>query len=204
MDLIHRIQMWFRAQPPALRTILVANIAIYLLYQLVFAYIDPVANFIHEHLALNTDLPGILFEPWQLITYSFLHTGPGWNGLFHVLFNMWLLVIVGREFEFSYGSHRFIAVYLFSVLAGGLLCVILHALFPNASIFSGGVVGASGGVYGVLMAVATFQPQKTIGLLLLGSVRLLHLILGLLFLDILFLRTGARQSPPTGEVSWPG
>lgn len=190
MDLINRIRMWFRTQPPALRAILIINVAMYLLYQLVLVYVTPVNNFIAQHLALNPALPGVLLEPWQLITYAFLHTGFGWGGFFHVLFNMLWLVWIGRDLEHTYGSHRFLAVFMISAVAGAVLVVALHALFPGSSLFGGPVVGASGGVYGVLMAAATFQPQRTIGLLFIGTVRLIHIVIGLLFLDLLFLRGG--------------
>jgi len=180
-------------QPRALRALLTINAVAYLLWQVVFIHIDPTRGFVVKHLALNPGLPGILVEPWQLVTYSFLHLEPGFWGFIHILFNMLWLVWIGREFEELHGAHRLLSVYLIGGFGGGLLTVILHALLPSVGAFGGIVHGASGSVLAVLMVVAITYPYKSIALLFVGTVRLIYVVIGFLALDILFLAGGGTS-----------
>jgi membrane associated rhomboid family serine protease len=93
------------------------------------------------------------FEPWQLITYSFLH-----GSLTHLLFNMLALVMFGGDVERVWGRNRFLTYYFVCVLSAGL-AQILVALSGNAA---GETIGASGGVFGLLLAFAMMYPRRTI------------------------------------------
>jgi membrane associated rhomboid family serine protease len=190
---MNRFRSWLAAQPRALRFLLLVNGGAYLLWQVVFIHIGPVRDFVWDHLALNPDFPRILFEPWQLLTYAFLHLAPGMGGLLHVLFNMLWLVWIGRDLEELQGPARLFGLYVIGAIGGALLTVALHAAFPAASLFSGIVHGASGAVLAVMAGVALLFPDKQILLFLLGSVRLIHLVLGFLMLDILFLAAGGTS-----------
>lgn len=173
-------------QPPALRAILTINVVIYLLWLIVFSHIEAVHLFVYQHIALNPGLPRILFEPWQLVTYNFLHLGTDMWGLIHILFNMLWLVWIGREYEELHGAHRLMAAYLIAGIGGGLLTVFLHALFPGVASFGGPVHGASASVVGVMMTVAILYPYKSIALIFIGTVRLLYIVLAFLAIDLLF------------------
>ena len=84
---------------------------------------------------------------WQLVTYSFIHLG-----LFHVLFNMLSLWMFGSTFESDWGSRKFIEFYFFCVIGAALVTVGLsytHALGLTPTTLT---AGASGGIYGILMA----------------------------------------------------
>ena len=94
---LQRFRVWYAAQPRALRTLVAINVVLYLLWQIVFIHIDVVAEFVWQQLALNPDVPGVLFEPWQFLTYAFLHLQPGLGGLLHVGFNMLWLWWIGRD-----------------------------------------------------------------------------------------------------------
>ena len=188
---VNRFQAWYRAQPRALRVLLTINVAVYVLWVFVLAHFGVTNAFVRNHLALNPDLPGLLFEPWQLITYNFLHIGGGLGGFLHVLFNMLWLVWIGREYEEMHGAHQLLGVYLLAGLGGGLLTVLLHALFPGAAVFAGSVHGASASVIGIAMAVAITYPYKKIGLLLIGPIRLIYLVAAFLVLDVVFLLSGS-------------
>lgn len=190
---MNRFQLWYRAQPPAIRALLTVNVVVYLLWRIVFVHIAATRGFFWEYLALNPGLSDILFKPWQLITYNFLHLSNGLGGLLHILFNMLWLVWIGRDYEQMQGSHRLLAIYLIGGMGGGLLTVLLHALFPGVAVFGGPVHGASASVLGVMMAVAITYPQKSIGLLFLGTFRLIHVVIGFLVLDLLFLAGGGTS-----------
>lgn len=173
-------------QPPAIRALLTINTVVYVLWLLVFSHIEATHLFVRDHLALNPGFPRIIFEPWQVITYNFLHMGAGFWGLIHILFNMLWLVWIGRDYEELHGAHRLMAVYLIAGIGGGLLTVFLHALFPTVGAFSGPVHGASASVVGVMMTVAILYPYKSIALIFIGTVRLLYIVIGFLVIDILF------------------
>jgi membrane associated rhomboid family serine protease len=90
-------------------------------------------------------------EPWTLVTYMFLHDP---RQLTHILFNMLGLWMFGSRVEERIGGQRFLALYLISGLAGALLSMVLA---PNAA-----VVGASGAVFGIMLAFARFWPDAQI------------------------------------------
>jgi membrane associated rhomboid family serine protease len=185
-----RIRRWLQLKPPALRHLLIANVAIYLLWVLGLGLIPYTRSFVIDHLALNPSLPGILSEPWQIVTYGFLHLGFGLGGLLHIVFNMLWFVWLGQEYEELYGERRMMWLYVVGAGGGGLATVLLHAAFPAVSAFGGYVHGASGAVLGIIAAVATLQPQKQIGLLFLGVWPLRLVVVVFLGLDLLFGMSG--------------
>lgn len=188
---MNRFQAWYRIQPRALRALLTINVVLFVLWWAVVMHVGAMQRFVWAHLALNPALPGILLAPWQLVTYSFLHLGtePFW-GFLHLLFNMLWLVWVGREYEEMHGPHRLLSIYLFGGVGGGVLTVLLHALFPGVGAFGGVVHGASAAVLGVLTTVAVTYPYKSIALLFIGTVRLIYVVIGFLALDLLFMSQG--------------
>ena len=181
---MNRFQSWYRMQPAALRALLTINVVLYVLWIVILARIGPVNAFVHAHLALHPELPGILMEPWQLITYNFLHLGRSLGGLLHILFNMLWLVWIGREYEELHGSHRLLALYLITGVGGGLLTVLFYALLPASSPVV--VYGASASVLGVVTAVAVTYPYKSIALIFIGTIRLVYLVIAYLILNVLF------------------
>ena len=184
---MNQFRTWYYRQPQALRTIITINVVVYVLAQ--FLHLWPSGfRFVMEHLALHPVFPDILFEPWQLVTYNFMHTSGGLSGLLHVGFNMLWLYWIGKEFERMHGREQFWTVYLMTGIGGGIMCLLLQPLFPT--ITGTGVVpvvGASASVLGVLMAVAILYPYKQIGLLFFGVVRLLYVVIGFLIIDALLM-----------------
>jgi membrane associated rhomboid family serine protease len=180
-------------QPQALKALLTINVVIYVVWLLLFIHIDATNAFVWNHLALNPRLPGILFEPWQLLTYNFLHLQPGFWGLIHIGFNMLWLYWIGKEYEELHGPHRLMAAYIIGGLGGGILTVILHALLPGVGAFGGVVHGASASVLGVITTVAILYPYKSVALIFLGTVRLIYLVIGYLALNLLFLSGGGTS-----------
>lgn len=190
---MNQFRVWYNAQPSALRALLAINVVLYVLWQFL-RYSSAIDGFVWNHLALNPSLPGILLEPWQLVTYNFLHLSSGLGGLLHVGFNMLWLYWIGKEYEEMHGAERMVALYMIAGVAGGLLTVLLHNLFPGAALFSGTVHGASASVVGLLLAVGVLYPYKKIRLLLLGTWKLLHLVIGFLILDFVLALTGSFSS----------
>lgn len=94
------------------------------------------------------------FMPWQLITYAFLH-----GGTTHLFFNMLGLWMFGAEIETVWGRNRYLQFMAASTLAGGL-CQLLVVSLTGAGF--GPTVGASGALYGLLMAFGMMFPDRTI------------------------------------------
>jgi membrane associated rhomboid family serine protease len=107
---------------------------------------------------------------WQLFTYMFLHAA----NFFHILFNMFILFMFGGDLERIWGTRRFVTYYFFTGVGAGLLNVVL---LPNSVI---PIIGASGAIYGLLLAYAIYFPDRRIYLYFLFPVpvRLFVLILG--------------------------
>jgi len=135
---------------PMVKYLLIANCVIFLL-QLAFRG------------KLETLFAATVYHPfqvWRLITFQFLHdTGTP----FHLLFNMIGLYFLGPLLERSWGAKRFITFYLTCGLVGGLLFVV----FTSIGWLSGEyIIGASGGILGMLAACAVLFPQVTVILIL--------------------------------------
>jgi membrane associated rhomboid family serine protease len=92
---------------------------------------------------------------WQYLTFQFLHLGP-----MHFVFNMMGLYFLGKAVEDLIGSKRFLLLYLGSGIVGGILQTGLGLIFPTT--FGIPVAGASAGVFGLLAALATLEPNVTI------------------------------------------
>jgi membrane associated rhomboid family serine protease len=96
------------------------------------------------------------FQVWQLLSYGFLH-----GGLNHIFFNMFGLWMFGRDIEGVLGTKRFLIYYLTCVVGAAIVQLTVAGL-------QGGIyptVGASGGVFGLLLAYAMFFPNRTVMLL---------------------------------------
>ena len=183
-----RFRIWYAALPRIIRLLLVTNVAAYAAWVLLLAHIAPAERFVWDHLAFHTPWDRFLWEPWQLITYSFLHLGergaaPGLGSLLHVAFNMLWLYWIGRDFEETHGGERILAVYLLASLGGALVSAAAYGIVGSGEVV---IHGASAAVLGVIAMVAAMYPWRRIGLLFFGPVRLLHLLLIFLALDVVF------------------
>jgi membrane associated rhomboid family serine protease len=144
----------FFALPPAVRFLLIANVAFFAVEAL------SGSSGLIAYLALwpiGTSGP-VSFEPWQLVTYSFLHAN-----FWHLFVNMFALYMFGGELERLWGQRRFVQLYFASVVAAAV-SQLLFSAFSGAPPYP--TVGASGGVFGLLLAYAMYFPHRTIVLLI--------------------------------------
>jgi len=107
---------------------------------------------------------GGAFHLWQLVTYSFLHGSP-----LHLGFNMLALWMFGAELERRWNDLRYLLTYLLSVVVAAMTQIAVSGYFLHAS---SAVVGASGGVFGLLLAYALYFPRNVIGIIFLPFVRI--------------------------------
>jgi membrane associated rhomboid family serine protease len=134
---------------PAVKALLIANIAGFVV-QFVFPGIT-------QLLGLSPELVLRSLWLWQPVTYMFLH-----GDLFHILFNMLVLWMLGVELERLWGTTAFLRYYFVSGV-GAAVISILVSLLPFA--FAGQVwysltIGASGAIYGLLFAYAYYYPTR--------------------------------------------
>lgn len=129
---------------PATRTLLLLNVGVFIFQVVLPGALEP-------WFALWP--LGTRFEPWQLLTYGFLHGGIG-----HIIFNMLGLITFGNELERVWGSRRFTVFFLASVVAAALTqLIVTRAMGENVP-----TVGASGGIYGLLLGFAILFPNRRI------------------------------------------
>lgn len=99
---------------------------------------------------------GPQFQPWQIVSYAFLH-----GSFTHLLFNMFGLYMFGADLERTWGARRFLNYYLVSAISAAvtqlIVCFFTGAYFPT--------VGASGAVFGLLIAFAMVFPNRMVMLL---------------------------------------
>ncbi len=139
--------------PPVTTALIVANVAIFLLQSILPGLVVPFALW---PLGASQAGLGVGFYPWQLVTYAFLH-----GGLLHIGFNMFALYMFGSPVEQVFGARRYLIYYFVSVLSAAFTQLAFAAL-------SGGIyptIGASGGVFGLLLAYARFFPHNRVMLL---------------------------------------
>jgi membrane associated rhomboid family serine protease len=99
------------------------------------------------------------FQVWRLATYMFLH-----GGVFHLLFNMLVLWMFGTELERIWGRRYFLKFYLVTGIGAGILTVLFSMLPIGVAeeISLSVVIGASGAIYGLLLAYALYFPDRQI------------------------------------------
>src|SRR5579862_740091 len=141
---------------PWIKRIIIACVAIYFL-QVVFGAVAPgLGGYLITFGALIPDrvLHGWI---WQLVTYSFLHAG-----VMHVLINMLMLWMFGAQEEMDWGSKKFLEFYLFCIVGAALTTMaVAYSPIPGVSPMTA-TIGASGGVYGVLMAFGMLYGDQEI------------------------------------------
>ena len=133
---------------PLTRTLIIANGLVYLGQMLAGGLLVSI-------FALWPLGPG--FAPWQVITYSFLH-----GSLFHLLFNMLALYMFGSDIERVFGSRRYLTYYASAVLGAAFMQLLVSSLAGSEPYPT---IGASGGVFGILLAFALYFPRRIIMLI---------------------------------------
>src|SRR5580700_3379682 len=138
------------------KRIIIACVGIYFLQVVLGAFSPEIAGYLITFGAL---IPAAVLHGWiwQLVTYSFLHASVG-----HVLINMLMLWMFGAQQEQDWGPKKFLEFYLFCVV-GAALTTIAVAYSPITGVQPGTpTIGASGGVYGVLMAFGMLYGDREI------------------------------------------
>jgi len=156
---------------PGVRWLLIANAVCFVIYFL--AARSPLAPLLAQ-LALSPRAVLTQFALWQLVTYLFLHSPLGFG---HILINMLSLWMFGGPLEGAWGTRRFLHFYFFCGIGAGLCAVVLNAMMGGMDTRT---IGASGAIFGVLIAFGMLFPRSIIYLFLMFPIeaRWFVLILG--------------------------
>lgn len=139
--------------PLGVKWLLISNIALFLLYFFAVQF-GFGAIFYPFGLIPGQVLGG--FAVWQLVTYMFLHDPYGFS---HILFNMLTLWMFGRDLEHDWGRRAFLKYYFLCGIGAGICVVIGNALFGTLNTRT---IGASGAIYGLLLAFGVLYPDREV------------------------------------------
>lgn len=174
----------FSVFPPVIKNLLILN-GLLFLAQIVNG------EFMYRFLALwplGTPFANVPdFWPWQLVTYSFLHGGFG-----HIFFNMFALWMFGVQIENTWGSRRFAVFYFVCVIGAGLVQLVVATMAAaNGQPYP--TVGASGGVFGILLAFGMMFPNQPIYLYFLVPIKAKWFVIGYGVLELWAGITGTQS-----------
>lgn len=153
----------FGGLTPAIKNLLIVNVAAFVLsivldavgYGGLTPYLMLIPYYVTHQLFL-----------WQLVTYMFLH-----GGFFHILFNMFALWMFGTELERTWGTRRFLGYYFMTGIAAGATVVLVN---PSTQVAT---VGASGAIYGLLLAYGMLWPDRLILLYFIIPIRAKYFVM---------------------------
>jgi membrane associated rhomboid family serine protease len=178
MSIIDEVKESFR-KGTVLHKLIYLNLGLFLTVQIVRIVLylsnsyDLFGNFL-DYLAVPANLEVLARRPWTLITYMFLHVD-----FIHILMNLLWLYWFGTIFIQELGLKKLLSTYILGGLAGGLLYILFYNVFPvfedvkAASI----ALGASASVMAVVIATATYQPERRMNLIFIGPVKIVYIAL---------------------------
>lgn len=187
-----RINRFFN-QSNALTILVVINVAFFLLYRVsgVIFYLSGSSSAFHANLlqwlAVPASLKNLLFQPWSLFSYMFVHTE-----FFHIFFNMLWLYWMGMLFTEYLGDKKLVSTYIMGGLCGAILYILAFNLFPpfKPELNRAYTIGASAGVMAIIVGIATLIPDFELNLLLFGKVKLKYVAVVYVILDVIGISEG--------------
>lgn len=157
----------FRRVPPGVKWLLIFNGIIFLIQKFLPLLLEPVLGLV----------PSLVLGKlciWQLVSYIFLH-----GSFFHLFFNMFALWMFGMELEYAWGTKEFLKFYFFCGIGAAIVNTILE---PFSTI---PIIGASGAIYGILVAYAIVFPTSIIYLYGIFPVQTRHFVIAIGALEFL-------------------
>ena len=186
---------YFRT-PPVVKNLLIANCIMFLAVTL----IQPFAEFCEQYMYLwwSRGIFDPSFHSYQIVTYMFLHAGFG-----HLFSNMFALWMFGRTLEYELGSKRFLIYYMVCGIGAALIQIAVATLFgENLTL-----LGASGAVFGLLLAFGVMHPNNEIYIIPLPfPIKAKWFVLGYAVLEVLLgwsgANTGVAHFAHVGGMLW--
>ena len=142
-------------------------------------------NWIVEWFSLDDNFSSLLSKPWTIITYGFLHAD-----FLHILLNLITLYFIGNLFLEYFTQKQLLTFYVLGTLFGGILFLLSQNYFPLFKGQSSILVGASAGISAIFIGLTTYIPNYQLKIRFIGFVKLWHLAIIWVGLDILALSGG--------------
>lgn len=138
-------------------------------------------------LSVPSNLHLLIQRPWSIFTYMFLH-----ENFFHIFFNMLVLYFSGKIFLEYLSGKQLLNTYIIGGITGAVFYIVSFNIFPifEASVNYSVALGASASVLAILVAIATYIPDYSVILVLFGRIKLKHLAIILVVIDILSISRG--------------
>ena len=178
---IEDIKAEFRKPNNVVVQLIFVNVGVWLFLmtlKLISLWFPNLALLMSSQFFLPSDLGQLIYRPWTIITYGFSHVAFG-----HIISNMLGLWWFGRILQDLVGSNRVLGIYLISAISGAG-AYLLIAQIPTDNFYVGGyLLGASGGVFGIVVALATLSPNYRINLIFIGSVEVKWIALAFIILS---------------------
>lgn len=174
----------------AVAQIILVNVIIFVVTGLMFLF--GLGDSIRLWFGLPSNLAILPSKSWTFVTYMFVHDGLG-----HMFWNMLALYWFGKIIQEFLGSKKVISLFVMGGLIGAATYVLAYNMLPVFSelALTGNLIGASAGVFAVVVGAAVFMPNYTLYLLLVGPVKIKYIALIYVFLFIL----GTRGVNAGGE-----
>ena len=174
----------------SLTKLIYINVGVFLLVQslYVFSFLFSLPLLtITDYFSLPANTSILAKKPWSIITYMFLH-----KGFTHLLLNMLWLYFGGKIFLSFFDNKKLTSTYVLGGISGAILFIISFNLFPafENSLPNAMALGASASVLAIIMAISTKSPNYIIRLFLIGNVKLKHIAVFSIALDILSIPQG--------------
>jgi membrane associated rhomboid family serine protease len=169
----------FSMFPPVIKALIISNAVVLILLRYLLQPLMIGGHYVFQDLSNLLALHGLgspYFWPWQFVTYMFMHAD-----FLHFLFNMLALWMFGMEMENSWGSRKFFIFYMLCGVGAGVVDFLAAPLIGHM----GGTVGASGAVFGVMIAFAMLFPDRPIYVYFLFPVRAKYLVTVWIGLEVL-------------------
>ncbi len=132
-----------------------------------------------SYVSLSSNPNDLLWKPWSIFTYAFCH-----SSILHILFNLLMLNFAGRLFLIFFNQKQLLSLYFVGSLFAGILFLLSYKFFPALANVNTSLVGASASVMAILFATVSYSPLMNIRLLLFGNVKLWHIALVLIIIDL--------------------
>jgi len=176
----------FKLPDNGLMQLIFINVAVFVVFSLLhvilfFLQATSLYEVIESYFLLPASFSAFIIKPWTLITYFFMH-----GGFMHIIFNMLFLYWFGLIIKEFLGGSKVVSLYVLGGIAGGLLYLLMYNLVPpfTGNVNTSVMLGASGGVYAVVVGAATLMPNYTMHLLFFGPVRIKYIAIVYVFISL--------------------
>ena len=180
MSIINDLKLQYRIGDMTTKLIF-WNIILFAVPEIIFAILRLflVSVNYYDYVALSNTGLDLLYKPWTLVSYSFFH-----SGFFHILSNMLMLNFVGKQFVTYFTQKQLLGLYILGGIVGGLIYIVSYETLPLLANQHALLVGASASVMAILWALTTYQPLMEVRLMLIGTIKLWHIAVVFLIIDL--------------------